>query len=41
MTTAGDTEGKIRAVMERSRGHFRGEDKAVTRIHGSMLFKAE
>ena len=30
MTTAGDTEGKVGAVMERGRGHFRGQDKAIT-----------
>jgi hypothetical protein len=41
MATAGDTQRKIRAVMERGRGHFRGQDKAVTRVHGSMFFQSK
>ncbi len=41
MTTAGDTEREIGAVMERSRGHFRGQDKTIAGIHGCMLFQAK
>lgn len=41
MATAGDTEREEGAVMEGGRGHFRGEDKAVTGIYGSMLFEAK
>ena len=41
MTTSGDTEGEIGAVMERSRGHFRGEDKTISGIHRSVLFQSK
>ena len=41
MTTAGDTQGKKRAVVEGGRGHFRGQDKAIAGIHGCMLFQAK
>lgn len=41
MTTAGDTKREIGTVMERSRGHFRCQDKAIAGIHGCMLFQAK
>ena len=41
MTTAGDTQREKGAVVERSRGYFRGQDKSVTGIHGSMLFQTK
>ena len=37
MTTAGDAQGKKRAVVEGGRGHFRGQDKAIAGIHLSSL----
>jgi len=41
MTTAGHTEREIGAVMERSRSHFCRQDKAITGIHGGMLFQTK
>ena len=38
MTTGGDTQREIRAVIVGGRGHFRDQDKSVTGINGSMLF---
>jgi len=41
MTTASDTQREIRAVMERCRGHFRRQDKAITGIYGSVLLQSK
>ena len=41
MATAGDTQRKIRAVMERGRGHFRGQNEPIMGIHGGMLFQTK
>ena len=41
MTTGGDTEGKIGAVVMRSRGYFCGQDETVVGIDGGMLLKSE
>jgi len=41
VATGGDTEGKIGAVVMRSRSHFRGEDEAVVGIDRGVLFKSE
>jgi len=41
MTTGGDTQREIGAVMVGGRGHFRGKDKTVTGIDGGMLFETK
>ena len=41
MAAAGDTQRKIRAVVERGRGHFRGQNEPIPGIHGGMLFQAK
>ena len=41
MTTAGHAQWKKRTVMERGRGHFRGQDKSVTSVDRGMLFQAK
>jgi len=39
MTTAGDTQRKIRAVMVGSGGHFRSKHKSIVGIYGGMFLK--
>jgi hypothetical protein len=41
MTTAGDTQGEIGAVMEGSRGDLGGKNKAVTGINRSMFLQTK
>ncbi len=41
MAAAGDTQRKKGAVMERGRGHFRGQNEPITGIHGGMLFQTK
>ena len=41
MTTAGNAERKIRAVMVGSGGHFRSENKPIMGIDGGMFLKPE
>jgi hypothetical protein len=41
VTTAGDTEREVGAVMMGSRGHFRGQNKPIISIDGGVLFKSE
>ncbi len=41
MTTACDTQGEKRTVVKRGRGHFCGQDKAITGVYGSMLFQTK
>ena len=41
MTTAGDTKGKIGAVMVGSGGHFRGKNKSIMGIDSGMFLESE
>jgi hypothetical protein len=40
MATGGDTVRKIGAVMNRSRGQIRGEDKPVIGVNGGVLLQS-
>ena len=41
MTAASNAQGEKRTVVKRGRGHFCGQDKAITGVYGSMLFQTK